>query len=47
MFIDVEHALDPLYAKAIGVSLEKLYLCQPGSGEEALEIADTFVRRCW
>ncbi len=45
MFVDVEHALDPSYSKAIGVNMETLYVSQPGSGEEALEIADTMVRR--
>jgi hypothetical protein len=43
MFVDVEHALDPSYSKAIGVNMETLYVSQPGSGEEALEIADTMV----
>ena len=44
VFIDVEHALDPSYSKAIGVNMDTLYVSQPGSGEEALEIADTLVR---
>ena len=43
-FVDAEHALDPLYAKAVGVDLDALYLSQPDSGEQALEIADTLVR---
>ncbi|MBI2921822.1 MAG: recombinase RecA [Planctomycetes bacterium] len=43
-FIDAEHALDPVYAKRIGVSLENLLLSQPDNGEQALEIADLLVR---
>ena len=43
-FIDAEHALDPTYAKAIGVDLDNLYFSQPDSGEQGLEIADTLVR---
>ncbi len=43
-FIDAEHALDPQYAKAIGVDTENLLIAQPQSGEEALEIVDTLVR---
>ncbi len=43
-FIDAEHALDPTYARAIGVDLENLYFSQPDNGEQALEIADTLVR---
>lgn len=43
-FIDAEHALDPVYAKKIGVDLDKLLLSQPDSGEQALEIADILVR---
>ena len=43
-FIDAEHALDPTYARAVGVQLESLYLAQPDTGEQALEIADTLVR---
>ncbi len=39
-FIDVEHALDPVYAKAIGVDLEKILFSQPNSGEEALSVAE-------
>jgi recombination protein RecA len=43
-FIDAEHALDPNYAKAIGVNLDALLLSQPNSGEQALEIMDALVR---
>ena len=43
-FIDAEHALDPEYAKALGVTLEELYISQPSSGEEALNIVDVFAR---
>lgn len=43
-FIDVEHALDPVYAKAIGVDIDELYFSQPNSGEEALEIMSKFVQ---
>jgi recombination protein RecA len=43
-FIDAEHALDPEYAKALGVDLDNLYVSQPDTGEQALEIADTLVR---
>ena len=43
-FIDAEHALDPSYAKKIGVDIENLLISQPDSGEQALEIADTLVR---
>ena len=43
-FIDAEHALDPVYAKAIGVDIDNLYISQPDSGEQALEIAETMVR---
>ena len=43
-FIDAEHALDPAYAKKIGVDVENLLVSQPDSGEQALEIADTLVR---
>ena len=43
-FIDAEHALDPSYARAVGVDLDSLYLSQPDTGEQALEIADTLVR---
>ena len=43
-FIDAEHALDPVYAKAIGVDIDNLYISQPDYGEQALEITETFVR---
>lgn len=43
-FIDAEHALDPSYAKRLGVNLSKLIVSQPDNGEQALEIADNFVR---
>ncbi len=43
-FVDVEHALDPAYAKRIGVNLEDLLVSQPDSGEEALTIAETLIR---
>ena len=43
-FIDAEHALDPVYAEAIGVDIENLYFSQPDNGEQALEITDTLVR---
>ncbi len=43
-FIDAEHALDPSYAKKLGVNLEELLISQPDNGEQALEIADTLVR---
>lgn len=43
-FIDAEHALDPLYASKIGVNINDLYISQPDSGEQALEIADCLVR---
>ena len=43
-FIDAEHALDPVYAKNIGVDIDNLYISQPNFGEQALEIADTMVR---
>lgn len=43
-FIDVEHALDPTYAKALGVDIDELLVSQPDSGEQALEIAETLVR---
>jgi recombination protein RecA len=44
-FIDAEHALDPAYAKRIGVDVENLLLSQPDNGEQALEIVETLVRR--
>lgn len=43
-FIDAEHALDPVYAKNIGVDVDNLYISQPDSGEQALEITETMVR---
>lgn len=43
-FIDVEHALDPEYAKKIGVDTDNLYVSQPDTGEQALEIVDTLIR---
>ncbi len=43
-FIDAEHALDPVYAKNIGVNIDELYISQPDSGEQALEITETMVR---
>ena len=43
-FVDAEHALDPLYAKKLGVNLEELLISQPDTGEQALEIVDTLVR---
>ncbi len=43
-FIDAEHALDPVYAKNIGVDIDNLYISQPDTGEQALEIAETMVR---
>ncbi len=43
-FIDAEHALDPVYAKKLGVNLDDLLISQPDAGEQALEIADTLVR---
>ncbi len=44
VFIDAEHALDASYAQRIGVDIENLHVAQPGTGEEALEIAETLVR---
>ena len=43
-FIDAEHALDPIYAKKLGVNLEELYVSQPDNGEQGLDIADSLVR---
>jgi len=43
-FVDAEHALDPAYARKLGVNLEELLISQPDTGEQALEIADTLVR---
>ena len=42
-FIDAEHALDPVYAKNIGVDIDNLYISQPDNGEQALEITETMV----
>ena len=44
VFIDVEHALDPVYAQALGVDIDKLLVSQPDTGEQALEIAEALVR---
>ena len=43
-FIDAEHALDPVYAKALGVDVDELLISQPDTGEQALEIADMLIR---
>ena len=43
-FIDAEHALDPVYAKNIGVNIDELYISQPDNGEQAIEITETMVR---
>src|ERR671931_2743376 len=43
-FIDAEHALDPIYAKKLGVNIDELLISQPDTGEQALEIAETLVR---
>ena len=43
-FVDAEHALDPAYAKKLGVNLDELLISQPDTGEQALEIVDTLVR---
>ena len=43
-FIDAEHALDPVYARKLGVNVDDLLISQPDTGEQALEIADTLVR---
>ena len=43
-FIDAEHALDPVYAKKLGVNLDELYVSQPDTGEQALDITDALVR---
>src|SRR5262245_42259192 len=43
-FIDAEHALDPIYAKNIGIDVDELLISQPDTGEQALEIADTLIR---
>jgi recombination protein RecA len=50
-FVDAEHALDPVYARKLGVDLDELLISQPDTGEQALEITDTLVRSgavtCW
>ena len=43
-FIDAEHALDPIYARKLGVNIDELVISQPDTGEQALEIADTLIR---
>ena len=43
-FVDAEHALDPVYAKKLGVKTEELLISQPDTGEQALEIADTLIK---
>src|SRR5215471_15702541 len=43
-FVDAEHALDPVYARKLGVNIDDLLISQPDAGEQALEIADTLVR---
>ena len=43
-FVDVEHALDPMYAKQIGVNMENVLISQPDTGEQALDIVETLVR---
>src|SRR2546430_5289388 len=43
-YVDAEHAMDPVYAKAIGVDIDELLISQPDTGEQALEIADTLIR---
>src|SRR5437588_2490612 len=43
-YIDAEHAVDPVYARAIGVNVDELLISQPDTGEPALEIADTLIR---
>ena len=45
-FIDAEHALDPQYAKALGVDVDNLILSQPDTGEQALEIAEALIKWC-
>ena len=44
VFIDAEHALDPIYARKLGVDIDNLYISQPDTGEQALEIAETLIR---
>ena len=43
-FVDAEHALDPVYAKKLGVDTEELLISQPDTGEQALEITDTLIK---
>ena len=43
-FVDAEHAIDPVYAKNLGVNIDELYVSQPDDGEQALEIVETIVR---
>ncbi|HAH87508.1 MAG TPA: DNA recombination/repair protein RecA, partial [Armatimonadetes bacterium] len=43
-FVDAEHAVDPVYAKNLGVDVDQLLISQPDTGEEALEIVDAFIR---
>ena len=43
-FIDMEHALDPSYVKRVGVNIQELWVAQPDTGEQALEIAEMLVR---
>ena len=43
-FVDAEHALDPVYAKNLGVDIDNLFVSQPDTGEQALEIADTLIK---
>lgn len=45
-YVDAEHALDPIYAKKIGVNIDELYISQPDDGEQALEITEAMVRSC-
>ncbi len=45
-FIDAEHALDPVYASALGIDLDKLYISQPDNGEQALDISEKLVSSC-
>jgi len=44
VFIDAEHALDPGYARRIGVDVDNLYISQPDNGEQALDIAETLIK---
>ena len=43
-FIDAEHALDPVYARKLGVDIDELYVSQPDNGEQALDICEALVR---